>query len=406
MTSALPASCTSRRTARPLLVAASLGCALGAAPAVADPLRLRADALATTASPTGLLVLDAGGATEPGLSAEAVVWIAGGHALDDSSHGDVLVIAVEGHSRDGTRAARLGRFVATLGALRPVHLDGGSARLRLPERIDVELCAGVPVVPGLSTGRPSDWLVGGRLARRIGDWGSAGVAYEQRRDDGRRVTEEIGLDAGASLGRRDDVGARLAYDLINPGLAEVGLTASHRASSVRTELYALHRAASHLLPATSLFSVIGDVPAQRAGAVITWTAAPRLDVIADAGARRVDSDYGAELTLRARLKLDPRGVSAVTGELRRSGVGNDMWTGARGSGRFALPYAFAVSTELELVRPDQARGRGSLWPWGLAAVSWDHGPWQAAVAVEASASPEYRSRLDALFQLARRWEAP
>ena len=45
--------------------------------AAADPLRLRADALATTASPAGLLVLEADGTLRPGMSAEAVVWIAG-----------------------------------------------------------------------------------------------------------------------------------------------------------------------------------------------------------------------------------------------------------------------------------------------------------------------------------------
>jgi flagella basal body P-ring formation protein FlgA len=175
----------------------------------ADPLRLRADALATTASPAGLLVLDASGAAEPGLSAEAVVWVAGGHALDDRAHGDVLVIAIDAHSRDGARAARLGRFVATLGALRPVHVDGGALRLRLPQRFDVAVAAGVPVLPGLTTRRSWDWVVGGRVARRLGDWGSAGIAYQQRRDDGQLVTEEVGLDAGAAIDRRNDVGARI-----------------------------------------------------------------------------------------------------------------------------------------------------------------------------------------------------
>ena len=374
--------------------------------ASADPLRLRADALATTASPAGLLVLDASGAAEPGLSAEAVVWVAGGQALDDRAHGDVLVMAIDAHSGDGARAAKLGRFVAMLGALRPVHVDGGALRLRLPRRFDVALAAGVPVLPGLTTHRAWDWLAGGRVARRLGDWGSAGVAYEQRRDAGQLVTEELGVDAGAAISRRDDLGARLAYDLANPGLAEVGLTASHRGAHVRTELYVVHRAASHLLPASSLFSVIGDVAAQRAGAVVTWAAAPRLDVIGDAGARRVDMDLGAELVLRARLKLDARGASAVSAELRRSGAGTKAWTGAHDKGRLALAGGFAVSTELELVRPDEPRGRGALWPWVLAAVSWDRGPWQAAVAVEASASPEYLRRVDALCQLSRRWGAP
>jgi len=372
----------------------------------ADPLRLRADALATTASPAGLLVLDTSGAASPGLSAEAVVWVANGAGIDDRSHGDVLVVAVDARTASGGAAARLGRFVEMLGALRPEHVDGGALRFRLPQRFDLQVVAGVPVLPGLSTSRSWDWLVGGRVARRLGDWGSMGIAYEQRRDNGERVTEEVGADAGAALGKRDDVAVRVAYDVANPGLAEVALTASHRTEHLRTELYAIDRAASHLLPATSLFSVLGDVPAQRAGGVVTWLAAPRLDLTADCGARRVDADYGLDLALRARLKLDDRGASSLSTELRRSGIGMDAWMGARGAGRFALPYALALSTELELVRPDDARGRGALWPWVLGAVSWDRGGWQSAVAVEASASPEYRSRVDALFQLSRRWGMP
>ncbi|HEX7837149.1 MAG TPA: hypothetical protein VF469_06775, partial [Kofleriaceae bacterium] len=100
---------------------------------------------------------------------------------------------------------------------------------------------------------------------------------------------------------------------------------------------------------------------------------------------------------------------ALSAELRRSGVSgvaSSAWTGARGAARIALPCSLAFSTELELVRPDEARGRGSLWPWALAALNWDRGDWQSAIAVEASASPQYRSRVDALFQLSRRWGKP
>jgi hypothetical protein len=398
----------------PVLAVALAAVAALARGAAADPLRLRADALASTASPAGLLVLDASGAAQPGLSAQAVVWVAGNTGTDrmrgDDARGDVLVIAVDAHTADGTAGARVGRFVSTLGALRPEHVDGAAVRLRLPYRVDVEAVGGVPVLPGLMTRRSWDWLAGGRIARRFGDWGSAGIAYEQVRTDGRLVTEEVAADVGASLGRHDDVGARAAYDVATPGLAEVSLSASHRTEHLRAELYASHLAASHLLPATSLFSVIGDVPSQRAGAVLTWAAAPRLDLTADAGARRVDADYAPELTARARLKLDDRGASALSAELRRSGVGNGAasgaWTGARGSARIALGHALWASTELELVRPDDPRGRGSLWPWALAALSWERGDWQAATAIEASASPEYRSRVDALFQLSRRWGKP
>jgi len=367
----------------------------------AGPLQLRGDALATTAAPAGLLTLEAHGEPGPGLSAEAVVWIA---SANDESRGDVLVIAVRARTAEGRASARIGRFVESLGALRPVHVDGAAVRVRLPHAFTVETYGGLPVLPGLATGRSWNWAAGGRVARTVGEAGSLGVAYAQQREHGRLTSEELGVDAGAALGRRDDIGARFAYDLANPGIAEVAVSASHRSGALRTELYLGHRAASHLLPATSLFSVLGDVPAQRGGVVATWRCAPRLDVIADLGARRVDRDVAPEATLRARLRLDDRGASALTAELRRDGVGDDTWTGARGSARIALPRQLAVTTELELVLADHDRGSGALWPWGLAALGWDDGTWQAAVAVEASASPQDRHRVDVLGQLGRRWD--
>jgi hypothetical protein len=370
--------------------------------AEADPIRLRADALSTTASPAGLLTLEADGSPGPGLSAEAVVWTG---SVADQARSDVLVIALGARTADGRASARVGRFVESLGALRPIHVDGVAGRVRLPWQLAIETYGGLPVAPGLATARGWSWATGARIARNLGDAGSFGIAYTQQRDDGRLASEELGLDAGAALGKRDDLGAKLAYDLANPGIAEAALTASHRSGALRTELYVSHRAASHLLPATSLFSVLGDVPAERAGAVATWKCAPRLDLVADLGARRVDRDIAPELVARARLRLDDRGASALTGELRRDGVGPDMWTGARGAARIALPYALAVTTELELVIPDRDHGRGTVWPWGLAALAWDDGTWQAAVAVEAAASPQDRHRLDVLGQLGRRWGA-
>jgi hypothetical protein len=315
----------------------------------------------------------------------------------EASHADVLVIVLRG--RAGPANGTLGRFVATLGALRPVHLDGADGRVHLPYRFDVEAYAGVPVVPSLTTARTWDWVAGERVSRRIGDWGSAGVAYMQLRNDGRLATEEIGLDAGAAFGKYDDLAAKLAYDLANPGVAETALTASHRHGPWRTEVFASYRAASHILPATSLFSVFGDTPAERAGTDITWRAAPRLDVDGELGVRRAAEATAPELVARGRLKLDDNGASALTGELRRDGVGSDKWTGARGAARIALAEALGFSTELELVIPD----RGGAWPWGIAALSWSCAGWDAAIAVEALASPQYRYRVDALAQLGRRW---
>lgn len=383
--------------------------------AAADPLRLRADALASAASPAGLLVLESDGAaaraTVGTLRAEAVVWIAGSRTPGEDVSGDVLVMAIDARDEKQRAHARLGRFVAALGALRVTHLDGGLLRLSLPERFVVETIAGVPVMPGLGDSRSFDWLAGGRISRRLGFGGSIGVAYAHRRDAGIPTSEELGLDAGYAFGKRADVGARLAYDLVRGGVSEVALTSTLRDESTRTELYAIHRVAARLLPATSLFTVLGNVPAQRAGTLLTWKAAPRLDLVLDLGIRRIAdgdlriNDVGAEVATRARLRLDPRGKSVLGAELRRYGVGDGAWSGARGTARIALHEGFAVATELELVRPDDD-SRGSWWPWALVAASWQRGPWSTAIATEASTSAQYRYRFDILAQLARTWGQP
>ena len=283
---------------------------------------------------------------------------------------------------------------------------------------DVETFGGIPVLPDLTASRAWDWVVGARVARRVGDWGSLGVAYEQLRDDGELATEEVGFDAGAALGKHDDLGAKLAYDVANPGLAEATLTASDRHGALREEIYATYISASHLLPATSLFTVLGDVAALRVGTTWTWRAAPRLDVSADVGVRRSDGDaidgatpnvplgevgevVAPELVLHATLRLDDTGTSALGGELRRDGAGDAGWTGARATARIGLPDAVVASTELELVVPDHDRGLGRVWPWALVALSRSWGAWHAALALEAQASPEDRSRLDAIADLSR-----
>ncbi|MEO8843245.1 MAG: hypothetical protein ABI591_23055 [Kofleriaceae bacterium] len=396
----------------------------------ADPLVLSANALATTTSPAGLVTVSANAAATDHVSVEAVVWTGGGGDLTGDFPGDVVVMVMRARTDSGIASGQLGRYVATLGALRPIQIDGAGGRVRLPHRFTVEAFAGVPVLRDPTLSRAWDWAVAGRVSRQIGDAGSVGIAYLQQREDGRLAAEEVGVDGGAAIGERDDVAAKLAYDLANPGVAEATLTASHRRGALRTELFATYRAASHLLPATSLFSVLGDVPSELVGTTLTWRAAPRLDVVGSVAVRHADGSpidgpavtpplgMGESATtpiagstapegfVRAKLRLDDRGASVLGAELRRDGVGEAGWTGARGTARIALPYTLTASTEVELVLPDHDRGLGRIWPWALVALGWTTGPWNAAIAMEASASPTDRRRVDALVQLGRTWGKP
>jgi hypothetical protein len=391
-----------RRIAPGAWLAAWLLGSLALAPgARADGYRLRADALAAVQSPVGLLVLAADGAPRPWLSAEALVWVGAGA----ESEADALVIALRLRAPDGRGEARLGRFVLSPGALRPVHVDGAHGRVQVFGRWFAEGFGGTPVVPGFGS-RAYDWLAGARVGRTVGDWGSIGLGYLHQRDRGMVAVEELGLDAGGALTDTVDAGGRVAVDLVHPGVSDAQVSASMRRGAWSVELYGVHRSPMRLVPATSLFSVLGDVPSRKLGAVVRWRAAPRLDVIADAGARAGDegTSIAPDLALRAMLRLDAAGTAAASGELVRDGLG--AWTGVRAALRAPLPAALALALELELARPDEPAGRGSLWPWALAAASWQRAGWEAALAFESSASPEYRYRLDVLARLSRRWEVP
>src|SRR5262249_12196105 len=105
----------------------------------ADPLRLRGDALVETRSPVGLLVLRGEDRLRPWLDVETVTWLGGGtlHHHDVSSYGgggepltptgDVLTLSVRARDIASGSEIRAGRMVVSMGAVRPVQIDGARA---------------------------------------------------------------------------------------------------------------------------------------------------------------------------------------------------------------------------------------------------------------------------------------
>jgi len=357
--------------------------------------RLRADAYFSAADPSsGLLVLS-GEAHKPSwLTAETVVWLGTG-----DHPGDVMVASVRARDPSGYIDARLGRMLVTAGAIRPVHIDGGDVKVRAPWGTTLEVFGGIPVVSNFQP-RDYDWAVGGRVAQRFGEVASLGLSYVQMRETGVVTHEEMGIDAAMQPARWLDAAATAAVDLQTLALSDARISLASRFSKVRLELFAVERSPSHLLPATSLFSALGDVPSGRAGGSILWHAAPRLDVYGEGAGESLAAEPGAEALLRTTLRLDDRGLGALGLELRRESTPGASWSGVRGTARVPLSRLFAASTELELVAPDDPRGRGVVWPWGLVALRFRPFPtWEAASAFEASASPTAVSSLTGLVRL-------
>ncbi|QQR89818.1 MAG: hypothetical protein IPJ88_16845 [Myxococcales bacterium] len=359
---------------------------------------VQGDALLRAQPGMGLLTLQGDSEIHPWISAEALVWSRYGSDLD----GDALVMAIR--LRDPSRRAelRLGRFVLTPGALRPVHIDGGHARLRLPADFYLEGFAGIPAVVDFDS-RSYDWIAGSRISRSLGDWGSVGVAYAQRRDHGVRADEEVAFDAGATIGDLLDLNGRLSYDLLYPGISEAHGAAVLHDSNWRAELFYTERSPSRILLSTSLFSVLGDSVSRRGGFTGHWRLAPRLDVDGTAALRMVGRNPGESITLRTTLRLDDLGSSSMAIEGRREGVIDGSWTGVRGVARVQVLDTIFASTEVEMVFPDDPHGRGVLWPWGLLAMTWKANEnWEVAVASQGSISPDNNGKLDAMLRLTHR----
>jgi hypothetical protein len=375
-----------------------LGCV--STPARGDPLRLRADALADTSSPTGLIVLQGEDRMRPWVDAEALVWA----GAKPSVTGDVLVLSMRLRDPHGHAELRGGRFVLATGAIRPVQMDGAEVTLRAPWGSALESFGGAPVVPRLGA-RPYDWLAGARASQKLGTNAIVGVSYLQRREDGEISDHEVGADAAFAPVKWFDLAGFAAYDLTSPGLADARVSAASRFSDLRLEAFASELSPGRLLPATSLFSVLGDFPSQTVGGTIKWFAAPRLDVLASGAGQDVGGELGGNGWLRATLRLDDRGERSLGLELRRVDVSTAQWTGIRGVATLPLGGGFRYSTEIELVAPDHPNGRGIVWPWGLMALAYrSRGGWEVAGAIEASSTPEHLYEANALVRASRRWD--
>jgi hypothetical protein len=382
----------------------TVGASLWVSRSHGEPLRLRADAIADTQSerqsPTGLVVLQGQDNMRSWLDAEGLVWAG---AKPDPT-GDVLVLALHLREPHGYGELRVGRFVVATGAIFPVQIDGAEAIGRTPWGLSLEAFGGAPVVPRFGS-RAYDWLAGTRLAQHIGSKVTMGVSYMQRREYGDTSNEELGADLAAAPTHWLDLAAKGAYDLTSPGIADARLSAATRVDAFRIELFMSEQSPGRLLPATSLFSVLGDFPSEMIGGTVRWWAAPRLDVLASGAGQLVGGELGMNAWIRSTLRLDDRGSGSLGLEVRRVDVTSARWSGIRAVSAQPLGLGFRFSSEIEIAVPDEPNGRGIAWPWGLMALAWrSKTGWEVAGAVEAASTPEHRYEANALARVSRALE--
>lgn len=356
------------------------------------------DTWGQTYRPAGLVQVESRLKSYPWFNAEAQVW-AGRSPLAEQGNGDVVVLTLRARDPLGRGEGTAGRFVLTSGAVRPVHLDGGHLKGQTPQGFALEAFGGVPVTPRFQA-RAYDWLVGGRASQRLARFGVLGASFVERRDRGREVDQEVGGDLTLYLLHWLSAAARASYDLVSRGLSEVQGTASMGSSARRLELFGSLRNPSLILPATSLFSVLSNVPSAQAGVSGRMRVAPRLTLDALIAYRQAAEEFGIRAQAGGRLWLDDQGESALEGTVTRDGVEGAQWTGLRALAYRELFEAFRVSGEVELVIADEARQGARLWPWGRVSARYLlRETWVFSAGVEGNASPEFVRVVQALFRV-------
>lgn len=367
--------------------------------------RLRADAFGQARFPTGLLILDGEADATDWARVEAQIW---GGASEFDNEADLLVGRLYLHDPNNVAELSAGRLIVAPGAVRPIHLDGGSGLVRLPWDMTIEAFGGMSVEPNFEE-RNDDWAFGGRVGQKIGPWATVGVAYVERYDDSFLADREVGGDVLLRPIDQLTLTSRAAWDIISGGFSEaLGSLMYRPTDDVRIELFGSHRAPQRILPATSLFSVLGGVASQIVSGRVFWRAAPRLDLTVESGARQFEESWGERIEVGAVLRLDPLGNSAITVEGTRFGGPNNIgWTGARTTLRLFLSSNVLIGSELELVRPDRPSSRGEWWPWALGSVTYiPTRNLEVALAIEGSATAENEAALDGLLRITGRFGGP
>lgn len=363
----------------------------------AEPIRLRGDALAQTRSPVGLLVLQGSDKLKPWIDAETVSWL--GVTDNPSPTGDVLTLSVRMRHAPSGSELRMGRMIVSAGAVRPIHLDGARGIVRAPWGTSLEAFSGSLVTRGFEYPAFS-WATGGRLAQSIADRFVIGGSLLQARTASEISRSEAGADLSFSPTAWFTTAARSAFDLVSTGIADALVSSSIQNERSRLELFATHRSPGRLLPATSLFSVLGDYAATTVGTTIRQRLFPRLELLGTGSAQRQDDVVGGQGLVRCALALDDEWAGTLGAEVRRVDFGSSRWSGARGTLALPIRGGFRAATELEIVVPDRPEGRGKVWPWALVALGYRSASgWDLALAVEASSGRTYTAEINGLARL-------
>ena len=327
--------------------------------------------------------------------------------------GDVDVGFIHGTFLDRNLTLTLGRQMVTDG-MRPVQIDGASARIVLPQGFGLQGYAGSPVAPRFM-GRGGDLVTtsvratfasGGRLSWSYPGLVEAGASVAVATDHGDPSRQDVGADLRVTPNRYLQFVGSGWMSLYEQRLGETLLAVTvYPLPHLDFTLDYRHVEPDLFLPRNSILSVFVSDHRNDVGGALHW-GAPK-GVVVDADYHVLLQDQGTGHWARAKATLHPDGPSSAVGTelslLKSSGVSEINDNGYEELRLFGTHELYrAVTGTLDLMayffNQDVNGQPRSLAATATVAYAFARG-WRAALAGTAGSTPYLERQFEIMAKL-------
>ena len=319
--------------------------------------------------------------------------------------GDVDSLFVEGRLLKRHLQLRLGRQLATGGAVRATQLDGLTADALIVKGVGVQGWFGVPVQPRFSQAS-GDLLAGGRVFWRQAFDSEVGASYVYALRRGYLSRSDVAVDGSWTPIGPVTVSGLAQWSLAELRLAEAKLQALWQVDRKVQLVADVQRTAPDLfIDRSSIFAVFSEEVRNEAGAEVVWRPLQPLSVEADYHWLNVEGGHGHRAGARATYRT-PYGSSYGT-ELRFLDQPDNGYTLARLFGIRKLPRDVTLTLDLDGYWLKQVVNAHTQSLVGTLTAAWAFRPnWEAMLAGSLGTTPYFETRTELVARVTYRFGLP
>jgi hypothetical protein len=319
--------------------------------------------------------------------------------------GDVDSIFLEGKMLQRHLLLRVGRQLATGGAVRATQFDGATARALVVDGLGAELFGGVPVQPRFGVSR-GDALAGGRVFWNRSYDSELGASFVYALHRGYLARKDVALDGSWTPWAAVNFSGLAQWSLEEGRLAEARLSALWQVTTKVQLVADLQRTSPDLfLDRSSIFAVFAEETRNEAGGEVVWRVLQPLSLSADWHWMRVEGGHGHRAGARATFR-PPRGGS-FGAELRLLTQPDNGYKQARLFAIRQLRQDLTVTLDLDgywLEREINLQKRSFIATltggWAINAA------WEAMLAASFGTTPYFERRTEVVARLTYRFALP